>query len=375
MLKYYKPKIKYLQDGGTPAVTEVTDSNSGFNPNDPLSLAKKMGEKAANITTLVSGVADKALDFATQAASASLGIKNDGADAAVQAASDIAGAFGPIGKAVGAGVKALNFMSKLGGENVRGFEGNTGSSGFRDFTMEDKQQRNGAGLLNPIAAITGMFTKSPAAIAREREVEAQKAAFATAKNLADTEKEQVAARAQRLEDQQLQSAQQLFGGQDYDAILAKRGAKLEMLKYTMQNSIQYDFEKSNNDFLNIFNEINQESQVSFLQNGGSVIPSGALHKEKHDLVNIDPELKGEITLKGIPVITKDEEGNIIQHAEIEREEIIIELSLTKKLEKLWKEGTEEAMIEAGKLLATEIMENTEDNTDVTEKLLKDESRN
>lgn len=370
MLKYYKPKIIYLQDGGS-VVTSVTDGVT-----DLLANAKEEGEKRANAVSTGAGVANMALDFATQAASASLGIKSDGADVAVNAIGDIAGQFGPWGKVAQGALKGLNLMSKLGGEKVGGFEGNTGSSGFRDFTMEEKQIRNGAGLINPIAAITGMFTKSPAAIQREREVAAQKAAFATAKNLADAEKEQVEARAQRLEDQQLQNAQQLSGNTDYDAILAKHGAKLRMLEYTMKNPIQFNYEKASDDFLSIFNEINQEEeQVSFLLNGGSVIPSGALHKEKHDLTETNPELKGEITPKGIPVITKDEDGNIVQHAEIEREEIIIELSLTKKLEALWEKGTEEAMIEAGKLLATEIMENTEDNTDVTEKLMQDESRN
>ena len=59
---------------------------------------------------------------------------------------------------------------------------------------------------------------------------------------------------------------------------------------------------------------------------------------------------------------------IIQHAEVEKEEIILELSLSKKIEKLWKEGTEEAMIKAGQLLAEEIMTDTTDNASLIDKI-------
>lgn len=87
----------------------------------------------------------------------------------------------------------------------------------------------------------------------------------------------------------------------------------------------------------------------------NVIPEGALHARLH---HMDQE---GITKKGIPVIT-EEEGGIVQHAEIERNEIIFRLEVTKKLEELAKDGSNESAIEAGKLLVKEILENTEDNT-------------
>lgn len=98
------------------------------------------------------------------------------------------------------------------------------------------------------------------------------------------------------------------------------------------------------------------------QNGGqmNVIPEGALHARKNNLTDINPELEG-ITSKGIPVITQ-EDGGIVQHAEVERSEIIFTKEVTDKLEELRKLGTDEAAIEAGKLLASQIMENTIDNT-------------
>lgn len=94
------------------------------------------------------------------------------------------------------------------------------------------------------------------------------------------------------------------------------------------------------------------------QNGGkfNVIPDGALHARLHHL-----DIDG-ITNKGIPVVVQKKGGEVEQQAEVERNEIIFNLDTTKKLEALWKDGSDEAAIEAGKLLVSEILENTVDNT-------------
>lgn len=103
------------------------------------------------------------------------------------------------------------------------------------------------------------------------------------------------------------------------------------------------------------------------QQGGSinVIPDGALHARKHNM-----DMEG-ITKKGIPVVTENKDGSIEQQAEIEKEEIIFRLEVTKKLEELEKkfydEGTskeekDQLALEAGKLLVEEILHNTIDNT-------------
>lgn len=99
------------------------------------------------------------------------------------------------------------------------------------------------------------------------------------------------------------------------------------------------------------------------KNGGAVnvIPDGALHAHKHHLEDVDGKFE-EVTTKGIPVITEEKGGDIKQHAEVEREEIIFNLEVTKQLEKLMQDGSDEAAIEAGKLLVYEILENTVDNT-------------
>lgn len=97
----------------------------------------------------------------------------------------------------------------------------------------------------------------------------------------------------------------------------------------------------------------------------NVIPDGALHAHKHHLEDISPEYE-QVTSKGIPVVTEEEGGKLKQHAEIERNEIIFRLEVTKKLEELMKDGSDDAAIGAGKLLAHEIINNTVDNTGLME---------
>lgn len=92
----------------------------------------------------------------------------------------------------------------------------------------------------------------------------------------------------------------------------------------------------------------------------NVIPEGALHARKHNMENSE-----NLTKKGIPVV--DNKGE--QQAEIECNEIIFNLEVTKQLEELhnkYQEATQkekdELAIEAGKLLVYQIMHNTDDRT-------------
>lgn len=115
-----------------------------------------------------------------------------------------------------------------------------------------------------------------------------------------------------------------------------------------------------------------EKQIKYLNSltipqfkeGGSinVIPDGSLHARLHHMKDAD-----DLTKKGIPVVDNDGE----QQAEVEREELIFRLEVTKKLEELekkyYQEETsqkekDELALEAGKLLTEEILHNTQDNT-------------
>lgn len=112
-------------------------------------------------------------------------------------------------------------------------------------------------------------------------------------------------------------------------------------------------------------------KVGQFKQGGqmNVIPEGALHARLNHLDQINEDLK-EVTTKGIPVITKEEGGEVVQHAEIEHSEIIFTLDTTNKIEDLrkkWHEDKEDKYaIEAGKFLVKEILHNTDDRTNLIE---------
>lgn len=108
--------------------------------------------------------------------------------------------------------------------------------------------------------------------------------------------------------------------------------------------------------------LNITDEVRAFKEGGkvnsrdmNVIPEGALHARLNHMDNKD------FTKKGIPVVAKNGD-KLEQTAEIERNEIIFNLSVTNKLEELMKDGSAKAALEAGKLLAEEILHNTIDNT-------------
>lgn len=108
--------------------------------------------------------------------------------------------------------------------------------------------------------------------------------------------------------------------------------------------------------------------VEEFKEGGkvNVIPEGSLHKNRHHMETVSDSFK-ELTHKGIPVVTESK-GGLVQQAEIERNEIIFNIDVTKKLEALMGDGSDEAALEAGKLLAFEIMENTVDNTGLIDEI-------
>lgn len=113
----------------------------------------------------------------------------------------------------------------------------------------------------------------------------------------------------------------------------------------------------------------QYRPIDKFKDGGkmNVIPEGALHARKH---NLPEEISEHVTRKGIPVITLEDGDKIIQHAEVEVNEIIFHKKTTDKLEDFFKRFNEaetkkekdKLAIEAGKFLTTEILENTDDNT-------------
>lgn len=120
-----------------------------------------------------------------------------------------------------------------------------------------------------------------------------------------------------------------------------------------------------------------DNNLKSYKEGGSIIPEGSLHARKHHLEDIKPELAGQITSKGVPVVIEKEGGEVEQQAEIELNEIIFRKEITEKIEEAckeyYKDGTskgkrDELAISIGKLIATEIMENTDDKTGLIDKI-------
>ena len=113
----------------------------------------------------------------------------------------------------------------------------------------------------------------------------------------------------------------------------------------------------------------QEPQKFQLGGKMNMIVTGALHARKHNLEELNPVLEGEITKKGIPVITFDEGGEVDQQlAEVEQAEIVMTLDTTKTIEDYYKEymdadtnkEADQAALECGKFLVDQILKNTDD---------------
>lgn len=109
----------------------------------------------------------------------------------------------------------------------------------------------------------------------------------------------------------------------------------------------------------------QEPQKYQLGGKMNLIPEGALHARKHNLSDVNPELKDQITNKGIPVVMQAE-GGVTQTAEVEKDEWTLRKEFTDELESLYKlyqkDPSNEAAIKAGKLVCYELLKNTDDRS-------------
>lgn len=108
----------------------------------------------------------------------------------------------------------------------------------------------------------------------------------------------------------------------------------------------------------------EQKELQIFANGGAIniIPEGARHSRLNHLDEVHDDFE-DVTKKGIPVVTPTEDGDLEQVAEVECGEIIFSKSVTEKLEELMEDGSDEAAIEAGKLLVKEIIKNTDDKTE------------
>ena len=81
------------------------------------------------------------------------------------------------------------------------------------------------------------------------------------------------------------------------------------------------------------NRIVEELDVQKFAEGGSILPVGQRHKTLHHMDELGEQFE-DLTRKGIPVVTVDESGDMVQVAEIECMEWTTSKSLTDEIEAL-----------------------------------------
>lgn len=337
--------------------------------------------KAGNIANIY-GVGADVLDtaiFGNNIPSEYQGVKGgitQGLDTAYDAIQAGASALGPVGNIVSAAMGVY----KLGGHALKSIGGGTDGMTTTDAIL-------GSSFLGPLGAINGFggsstarFTKDTDiftniggsylgsnALADEVEPYAGKkfGLFSRSQRNKWEDKIQEMIRQQNIlrnisnESERVKTLQQTMAGTDAqvlnnllnggyrDITFSKKGGILDSFKNKLDRArIIIETKKTI-----IIEPVEKEEETK------NVIPEGALHANLHHM-DLD-----NVTKKGVPVI--DNEGD--QQAEIERDEIIFRLEVTKLIEEFKKDGSDEAAIKAGKLLTEEILYNTEDRTGLLEK--------
>lgn len=317
-------------------------------------------------------------------------------------ASTFAMRFGPLGKAVGGGMKAAKLFSDLTGsafgiktqafaKDMATLETVGGSYGGSSALIEDAANKAGKKY-----GLFGLGAKNRA----NKLIDRARIQQYAMQGIADDARDLNSIRSY-MDPYYLQYESDMSGGYDQRYMhVAKLGGTLTLNRGTaLQNSLLESFKKggtiefkaeiTGTEVYDSWEPIIDSDEISLLKEGGSikqpeievietdtvqksVIPDGALHKNKHNLDKVGVDDK-EMTKKGIPVVDNNGE----QQAEIELNEIIFTLEVTKELEKRYKEYYEddtkqsrkdELALEAGKLLWKEIIYNTDDRTGLIDTL-------
>lgn len=368
-----------------------------FLNSDGVKAAGKYGAQAGQIADIVDGAIRSGNDWAPQ----------NGFENTWDTASTIAMKFGPLGQAIGGGMKVAKVVSDLFGSKTQDFakdistlETVGGSYGGSSALIEDAANKAGKKY--------GLFA-SGAKRRANRLIDRARIQQYAMQGIADDARDLNSMRSY-MDPYYLQYQSDISGGYDQRYMhVAKLGGTLTLnntfpVKQYIHINKDYtpNFYKSGgilqqDSWFPIINESEfyWDPIITFetpaFKSGGtikepeievievdttqkSVIPEGALHKNKHNLDQVGVD-DSELTKKGIPVV--DNQGD--QQAEIELNEIIFTLEVTKELEKRYKEyykeetkqsRKDELAIEAGKLLWKEILYNTDDRTGLIDTLKK-----
>lgn len=309
-------------------VSDVAENINGMiNP-----LGNTANQIGATIGNLIGGTEDR--------------VKGTGS-AIVDGISAVASNFGPIGMAVGT---ALQLVNGIGGKRVDKLQDNTSEIASRTGSAYmgsigdvqdniDKYSNKKAGLFD-----FGFAKEGNSAIDKAEKMQ---------NTMLDIGRYQDLRKSNNAAADLAQQNRNRYSGYTGAISIGQEGMKLPNLDWAKDYLFKY----------------NKKSQISIpeFQKGGklgidtNIIVEGSYHAHKNHLDEINPELE-DMTPKGIPVAAQNEDGSKTQVAEIERKELILTKELTDKIEALYKDGSEEAMVEAGMLFADELFNNTQDNT-------------
>lgn len=363
-----------------------------FLNSDGVKAVGKYGAQAGQIADVIDGAIRSGNDWAPQ----------NGFENTWDTTSTIAMKFGPLGQAIGGGMKVAKAFSDITGSvfgiKTQDFAKDTatletvgGSYGGSSALIEDAANKAGKKY-----GLFGLGSKHRA----NKLIDRARIQQYAMQGIADDARDLNSIRSY-MDPYYLQYESDMSGGYDQRYMhVAKLGGTLTLNRGTaLQNSLLESFKKggtiefkaeiTGTEVYDSWEPVIDFDEISLLKEGGSikqpeievietdtvqksVIPDGALHKNKHNLDKVGVDDK-EMTKKGIPVVDNNGE----QQAEIELNEIIFTLEVTKELEKRYKEYYEddtkqsrkdELALEAGKLLWKEIIYNTDDRTGLIDTL-------
>lgn len=396
------------EGGGTPEGGKATI------PED-VEIKDFTGEKIGTAATgAAKGIDAASALFVDKSKFAADSFTNSEARQTYDSVADTAMQFGPYGAAVGAGMKAFGLINDMFGKSADEFSVDTatlnqvgGSYGGSAASISEAAAKSGQKY--------GLFDgKKRRRVNREiAEARRQQSVMQDiAKDSSDIQGMQsfasdVGGLAYQYNidggyDQKYMRAAKEGGTIDFEVKLTdpldyyKAGGSISIYKVELTDPLEYYAARGNIESfkeggsVNSFGFILSDIMESFKEGGSlkapeievietdtnqkSVIPEGTLHKNKHHLADVGVD-DSELTKKGIPVV--DNSGE--QQAEIELNEIIFTLEVTKELESRYKEFYEEntspnkkdeLALEAGKLLWKEILYNTDDRTGLIDTLKK-----
>lgn len=342
------PTFKGLGNGVNLSGNKGATESTGIKSKSSFSL-NSLGDIGGTASGLIGGIFD-----AAGLKSSTMGSTKSIFDTLGSAVSN----FGVIGKAAGIVLNGIGLVDKYAGKNLKK-QGTDANLAIAGYTPQMSVNAGGK---------TSFFT-----MGRKKGIDAQTKRADTfnlkAANATYGDKTNQLAATNTYGDIATRTQQQLAGGIKTNILSSKKGGKVNpSVLGNIANKSKYKIKKLREGIL-----VDDSQRIESNEQLTNVIPEGALHARKN---NYEGEVGEQVTSKGIPVITIEEGGKITQHAEIEHSEIIFNKKTSTQLEDWFKEYNEiedlskkkSLEIKCGIFLAHEILENTDDNTQLIDKI-------